>query len=152
MPEPRTVWMVQLDLGPDDVKGALSLRPEALVFTDAQGERTRTIRLRDVRKIKRIMGSPVLLVRSIEADAKRITAFYFTKPPALHPKEPDIDQPAPTLLGQLGRSGQPSRRKQRRTNAGYLASASNEVSEDLHAWTSEVRAAVSAARRADQER
>lgn len=152
MPEPITVWMVELDLGPDDVKGALALQPAALVFTYTSGDRTRTIRLADIRRVKRIMGSPVLLVRSIEADTKRITAFYFTKPPALHPKEPDAGEPAPTLLGQRGRSGQPSRRKQRRTNAGYLASASNEVSEDLHTWAKEVRAAVSVARQGERER
>jgi hypothetical protein len=144
--------MVQLDLGPDDVEGTLALGSQALVFTASGPASTRTIALTDVHKVKRIVGSPVLLVRSLENDAKRTTAFYFTKPPALHPEQPAPDTPPPTLMGPFARTGQPSKRKQRRNNAGYLASATHMVSGDLRAWTSAIRTAVSQARRAANER
>ena len=49
-------------------------------------------------------------------------------------------------MGPFNRNRPPSRRKQRRRNAGYLANASNVVDIDLQAWVKETRAAVAAAR------
>jgi len=144
--------MVQLDLGPDDVEGWLALGAQALEFTESVDARKRTIPLVEIHKVKRIMGSPVLLVHSVEGGARRTTAFYFTKPPALHPEQPAPGTPPPTLMGPFARTGQPSKRKQRRNNAGYLASATHMVSEDLRAWAPAIRTAVSQARRAANER
>ncbi|HJX07025.1 MAG TPA: hypothetical protein VJ736_03050 [Actinomycetota bacterium] len=145
MPEPTKVWMVQLDRSPDDVEGTLTLEGQALRF-DSPSLGIRSITLTGVERVKRIWGSPVLLVRSVEDGDKRVTAFYFSKPPPLHPQDPAPDAPAATLIGPFNRNRQPSRRKQRRRNAGYLANASNIVGDSLEVWVKETRAAVAAAR------
>jgi hypothetical protein len=145
MPEPTTSWMVQLELTTDDVEGTLSLDEEAIRFDVGDG-RTRTIALGDVTKVKRVIGSPVLVVHSTEGGAKRHTAFYFRKPPPLHPPEPEADAPA-TLIGPFDRSKSPSRRKQRRVNANYLATASTNAGDEMRDWHVAMRAAVAAAKR-----
>ena len=124
MPEPTRVWMVQLDRSPDDIEGTLSLEGTTLRF-DSPSVGIRTIALETVR---------------------RVTAFYFSKPPPLHPEEPTPGVAPPTLMGPFNRNRPASRRKQRRRNAGYLANASNLVDIDLRAWVKETRAAVAAAR------
>jgi hypothetical protein len=134
--------MVQLDRSPEDAEGLLVLHETALVFRDAGTEHTRTIGLTDIQRIKRVMGSPVLMVHSVEGGSKRVTAFYFTKPPALHPEQPTPEQPPPTLIGPFSRGKTPSRRKQRRKNASYLSVASGAVTEDLKTWVREIRSAV----------
>jgi hypothetical protein len=50
------------------------------------------------------------------------------------------------LIGPFNRNRAPSKRKQRRRNAGYLANAVNIVGDDLEVWVKETRAAVAAAR------
>ena len=137
--------MVQLDRSPDDIEGTLTLEPQALRF-DSPSLGIRSISLTAVERVKRIWGSPVLLVRSLEDGDKRVTAFYFTKPPPLHPDQVAPDEPPPTLAGPFGRNRPPSRRKQRRRNAGYLANSSNIVGDDLAIWVKETRAAISGAR------
>ncbi len=146
VPEPTKVWMVQLDRSSDDIEGTLTLEPTALRF-DSPSLGIRSISLTAVERVKRIWGSPVLLVRSLEDGDKRVTAFYFSKPPPLHPQQPSPDEPPPTLAGPFNRNRPPSRRKQRRRNAGYLANASNIVGSNLEVWVKETRAAIAAARR-----
>ena len=138
--------MVQLDRSPDDVEGTLTLEEQAIRF-DSPSLGIRSIALTTVERVKRIWGSPVLLVRSVEDGDKRVTAFYFSKPPPLHPEQAAADEPPPTLIGPFNRNRAPSRRKQRRRNAGYLANAVNIVGDDLEVWVKEMRAAVAAARR-----
>jgi hypothetical protein len=145
MPEPTRVWMVQLDRSPDDVEGTLTLEEQAIRF-DSPSLGIRSIALAEVERVKRIWGSPVLLVRWLEDGDKRVTAFYFSKPPPLHPDEAARDAPPPTLIGPFNRNRAPSKRKQRRRNAGYLANASNFVGDSLEVWVKETRAAVAAAR------
>jgi hypothetical protein len=145
MPEPTRVWMVQLDRSPDDVEGTLTLEDGSLRF-DSQSLGIRSIALTAVERVKRIWGSPVLLVRSVEDGDKRVTAFYFSKPPPLHPDHAVPDGPPPTLIGPFNRNRAPSKRKQRRRNAGYLANASNVVGDSIEVWVKETRAAVAAAR------
>jgi hypothetical protein len=145
MPEPTKVWMVQLDRSSDDVEGTLTLEEQALRF-DSPSLGIRSISLTEVERVKRIWGSPVLLVRSVEDGDKRVTAFYFSKPPPLHPDQGDSDAAPPTLMGPFNRNKPPSKRKQRRRNAGYLANASNILGDSLEVWVKETRAAVAAAR------
>ena len=137
--------MVQLDRSPDDVEGTLTLEEQAIRF-DSPSLGIRSIALITIERVKRIWGSPVLLVRSVEDGDKRVTAFYFSKPPPLHPDQSAPDEPPPTLIGPFNRNRAPSKRKQRRRNAGYLANAVNVVGDDLEVWVKETRAAVAAAR------
>ena len=146
MPEPTKVWMVQLDRSSDDIEGTLTLEDQALRF-DSPSLGIRSIALTAIERDKGIWGSPILLVRSLEEGDKRVTAFYFLKPPPLHPDgDSTPDAAPPTLMGPFNRNRAPSKRKQRRRNAGYLANASNIVGDSLEVWVKETRAAVAAAR------
>lgn len=146
MPEPLVVWMVELERSPDDIEGTLTLEERALRFERDDGGGGRTIDLTTVTKVKRVVGSPVLLVHSLEEGVKRATAFYLSKPPPLAPAAPPLDEPPPTLLFGNRGAKPPSRRKQRRANASYLANASTELGPIAKEWMLEVRAAVAAAR------
>jgi hypothetical protein len=147
MPDARVVWMVELDRSPDDVEGMLSLGQQAIRFAPTEGAGAREIALTDIHRVRRIWGSPVLIVHSFEAGARHDTAFYFTKPPPLHPPSSDgVDEAPPTLIGPFNRSRPPSRRKQRRSNAGYLANAAGLAGDEVKAWTKELRAAIAAIR------
>lgn len=144
MPEPMIVWMVELDLSPDDVEGILTLDEGALRFDRPDAGGGRTIELTNVTKVKRVVGSPLFLVHSLEDEVRRATAFYLSKPPPLHPST--RDEPPPTVM--LGRGGRvPSNRKQRRSNATYLTSASGALGPTAKEWVREIRAAIESARR-----
>jgi hypothetical protein len=145
MPEPLVVWMVELERSPDDIEGTLTLEERTLRF-ERDGGGDRTIDLTDVTKVKRVMGSPVLLVHTLEGGVKRATAFYLSKPPPLAPAAPPPDEPPPTLLFGNRGAKPASRRKQRRANASYLANASTELGPIAKEWMLEIRAAVAAAR------
>jgi hypothetical protein len=145
MPEATTVWMVQLDRSADDVEGTLELLDAAVRFVPAEGGAPLEIDLTEISRVKRVWGSPILMVHSVEDGRRHVTAFYFSKPPPLHPGAARDDEPA-TLIGPFNRNRPPSKRKQRRHNAGYLASASNVVVDQLRDWVKDVRAAVAAAR------
>ena len=147
MPEPMIVWMVELERSSDDLEGTLTLDEAALRFEGVDGVGGRTIGLADVTKVKRVVGSPLFLVHSLEEDMKRATAFYLSKPPPLAPAAPAPDRPPPTLLfGDRG-SKTPSKRRHRRANASYLTSASTELGPTAKEWVQEIRAAIAAARR-----
>ena len=148
MPYPMTVWMVELERGPDDVEGMLMLDERTLRFEPTEGSGVRTIDLTQVTKVKRVVGSPVLIVHSLEENVKRATAFYLSKPPPLAPAAPVPGEAPPTLLFGNRGAKPPSRRKQRRANAGYLASASTELGPTAKEWVVEIRAAVDAVRSA----
>jgi len=143
MPAPVTVWAV--DVGPEapleEVKGSLSLSSDALIFTprdDARPERR--LALADITKIRRLRGSPVLLVMRAGAGAEPLrTAFYFVQPPPL--ERPD-DDTRPTPFG-VGRN---TKRKVRRQNVRYLGLWNKEKKTVLVEWERQLRSAVSAAR------
>jgi hypothetical protein len=125
VPESTIVWRVQLGTGiaPTDVRGRLSLGESGLEFTAVKpGDDTR-IEYAAIRKVKRIRGSPVLLVDWTDRGAKRRTAFYFSQPPPLAavPRSPTIHPPGP--LGPFTRAT-PSKRQVARMNLGYLRSTS----------------------------
>jgi hypothetical protein len=146
MPEPMVVWMVELERSPDDIEGTLTLEERTLRFERDDGAGGRTIDLTHVTKVKRVVGSPVFLVHTLEEGVKRATAFYLSKPPPLAPAGPQPGEAPPTLI--FGNRGPKpaSKRKQRRANASYLANASTELGPTAKAWMLEIRAAVAAAR------
>jgi hypothetical protein len=148
MPEPMIVWMVELDRSPDDIEGMLTLDERSLRFERTDDGGGRTIELTQVTKVKRVVGSPVFLVHTLEEGVKRATAFYLSKPPPLAPAAPQPSEAPPTLLFGNRGAKPASKRKQRRANASYLASASTELGPTAKEWMLEVRAAAAAARRA----
>ncbi|HEX9124549.1 MAG TPA: hypothetical protein VF984_14515 [Actinomycetota bacterium] len=139
MPEEVTVWAVELGKSPKDRKGALSLEPEALRFTASDGVGHIRIPLSALRSVKRLRGSPVLIVVHQDQGSIARTAFYFVQPPPLQPpKNAPLDR-APNLFSGMGRT---SRRKTRRQNAGYLGMWSREKKAVVVEWVQAIRSAA----------
>jgi hypothetical protein len=139
MPEPATVWMVRLRRGARlrEVKGTLRMDETALVFIDRTTQAETRLPFRGTRKVKRVLGSPVLILSWLEGEGiPAETAFFFVQPPPLrteHAERSTQTQPA-TMLRQ------PSRRRQRRESIGYLTSRSRASRSTIKAWAKEIRA------------
>jgi hypothetical protein len=135
VPESTIVWMVQLGAGipPTDVRGRLRLGETGLEFTPVKPGDEARIEYAEIRKAKRIRGSPVLLVQWNRGGAKRRTAFYFSQPPPLTPvsRSPTLEPPGP--LGPFTRAT-PSKRQVARMNLGYLHSSNAANRELLREW------------------
>jgi hypothetical protein len=140
MPEPVRVWAVEL--GPetalDERKGTLALEADALVFTPAvEGRPGIRIPLEEIAKVRRLRGSPVLMVaRRLEGTTRR-TAFYFAQPP-----------PLGVMLGRqedrragLAALRNPKRRA-RRENVTYLGLVNRDTKPALAEWARAIRAAT----------
>ena len=135
-----TVWAVELakDVEPDEIKGTLELTGAALLFTPLDEARPGLrIALTDIVKVRRLRGSPVLMVERTIATGPRRTAFYFAQPPPLN-----------ALLGTT--TERPSglaafrspKRKARRDNVNYLGLTNREKKETLEEWVRAVREAM----------
>ena len=143
MPEPATVWMVKLQRVGDlrELKGTLRMDEEALVFTDRSTEVETRLPFAATRKVKRIVGSPVLILTwQNDAGATTQTAFYFAEPPPIRSAHGvGSPQPPPATVLQ-----QPSRRRQRREGIRYLTARSRSTSATIKGWAEEIRARVRA--------
>jgi hypothetical protein len=142
-----TVWMVELNAGtpPTDTRGALSIGQDALVF-EADGTASRTaIPFVDAQQAKRLRMSPVLLLRWRESARERQTAFYFVQPPPLDPPDEHLSVTPPGPFEMFRR---PSRRRQRRQNAGFLSVNAGHLRPTILAWAEEVQRRIAAARNA----
>ena len=135
-----TVWAVELarDVEPDEIKGTLELSDAALLFTPLDENRPGLrIALTDIIKVRRLRGSPVLMVERTIATGPRRTAFYFAQPPPLN-----------ALLGTMPErpSGlaafRSPKRKARRDNVNYLGLTNRQNKETLTEWVSAVREAM----------
>ncbi len=144
MPEPTTVWMVRLRKGEmGERKGLLTLDDEGLVFRDESLEQVRVVRFAQMRRAKRVKGSPILLV-SHEDDERgaKETAFYFTPPPPLTPGDPFA---VTESSGSMGRPMNPlaamrrnSKRRHMRDNVRYLTAKSGSRKPEINAWVQEI--------------
>jgi hypothetical protein len=148
--DPETVWMVELGRGdPTDVRGELSLEPEALVFTESGGGPSFRAELGGIRSARRVRGSPILMVVDETASGTRRTAFYFAQPPPLTPPEPGAE-PLPRSglsarpTGGFGAMRRTSKRRHMRTNIGYLTASSSGKKTLIKRWVAELRAAIAA--------
>jgi len=141
MLRPVTAWAVELgpETTPEDVKGTLALQGDSLAFSPAdEALPFLRIPLASISKVRRLRGSPVLMVVHGTQAALRRTAFYFAQPP-----------PLGVLLGQqtterpagLGAFRNPKRRA-RRDNVGYLGMTNREKKALLTEWVRAVRAAL----------
>jgi hypothetical protein len=138
-----TVWAVELGKGvqPDEIKGTLELGDDLLLFSPNDEARPSIrIALHDIAKVRRLRGSPVLMVERSTSSGARKTAFYFAQPP-----------PLATLLGApvekpggLAAFRNP-KRKARRDNVGYLGLMNREKKAALSEWVRAVKAGVSKA-------
>ena len=135
VPEPVTVWMVKLRRGGDlrEVKGTLLMGEDALVFVERKTEVETRLLFSDTSKVKRVIGSQVLVVRCDGADADADIAFYFVQPPPL----PGVESHAPPPTSVFH---QPSRRRQRRQGVGYLTGRARVTRTTIKEWVEELRA------------
>lgn len=95
----------------------------------------------DVAKVKRLRGSPVLLLEHGHSGRPTQTAFYFVQPPPMEPPEGSATM-RPTPLS-FGRSG---KRRARRQNVSYLGAWNREKKAQLREWEEEIRERVALAR------
>ncbi len=90
MPKASTVWMINARTGRMGWKGELTLTERRLVFEPTSKNNGEVaIELADVRRVRRVMGTPVLEVKLSTPNrlALEIVGFYFTKPPSLDDPE-----------------------------------------------------------------
>jgi hypothetical protein len=125
-------WAVRMGAGMDGAEGTLSLSDTHLVFDLEEEEGSVRIPLKDIRKAKRIRGSPILMVDADRDPAGSSGpvqfAFYAVEPPRLRPE------------------GRTSKGKLRRQSIIYLQSANTRYKDVLAVWERELRAAAEAAR------
>lgn len=136
MPDPITVWEVDLVRGRmGEREGVLILETERLVFRPmAEGAAERHLPLRKVRRVKRLLASPVLIVHHGEGASAIETAYYFVEPPTL-----------PTAAeAPSGRFGS-SRRKARRNAVQKLTGSNSGLRGLIREWEREVREAAARA-------
>lgn len=141
MPEPVTVWKVVLRRG--DVRereGTLSLDDDALVFEEpATASRTR-MAFSAIRSVKRLRGSPVLMIAHVESDEVVRTAFYFAQPPPLELSTRAPGGASERQIGPIAASRRSSRRRHQRDNVRYLTARAGRMKGPIDAWVMEIRA------------
>jgi hypothetical protein len=142
VPKPITVWAVELekDARLEDVKGTLRLAEEGLVFTPRdEGRPEARIALDEIAKVRRLRGSPVLMVVRSTPAGERRTAFYFAQPPPIAVITGEaIERPKTRSISDLRNP----RRKARRQNVSYLGVMNREKKQAVTEWVRAVRAAI----------
>jgi hypothetical protein len=130
MPEPTTVWAVDLVREPKkDHQGTLALEGGHLVFEPRSPSASPLrIPLEAIRRVRRLRGSPVLLVVHARSEMTLETAFYFVQPPPLEPVISGRDRP--TVLS----FGRGSKRRARRENVGYLGTGNRQKRVEIEEW------------------
>jgi hypothetical protein len=142
VPKPVTVWAVELekDARLEDVRGTLRLAEGALVFTPRdEGRAEERIPVEEVMKVRRLRGSPVMMVVRSSPGGERRTAFYFVQPPPIGVIIGEaVERPQSRSISDLRNP----RRKARRENVSYLGVMNREKKQALREWVSAVRAAI----------
>ena len=127
MPDITTVWVVHLEQGnPLDTKGTLALHEAEVAFSGEDGREMR-IPLRRVRQIKRVLGSPIMIIAHDGDEGRRRTAFYFTQPPPLHTAEEE---------------NRIRRKRAKKAGVGYLGRQNVDRKPLIKAWVEEIREAI----------
>jgi hypothetical protein len=127
MPEITTVWAVYLDQGsPLDTRGTLVLTDTEVAFSGDDGRRTR-IPLTRIRRVKRVLGSPIMIVAHDDERGRHRTAFYFSEPPPLHPPE------------EVSRM---RRKRAKKASVGYLGQQNINRKPVIKRWVEEIEDAI----------
>jgi hypothetical protein len=127
MPDITTVWVVHLEQGnPLDTKGTLALHETEVAFSGEDGREMR-IPLGRVRQIKRVLGSPIMIIAHDGDEGRRRTAFYFTQPPPLHTAEEE---------------NRIRRKRAKKASVGYLGRQNVDRKPLIKGWVEEIREAI----------
>jgi hypothetical protein len=145
MPEPTTVWMVRLRKGEmGERKGLLTLDVDGLVFRDESLEQVRTLPFEQVKRVKRVKGSPILIVSHDDDRGVRQTAFYFTEPPPLTPADPfaltESSGSARRPMSPFAAMRRTSKKRHMRENVRYLTAKAGNRKPEIQAWVEEISA------------
>ena len=138
------MWEVELGKpeSPGEVKGTLELSDRNLIFTPRDEARsTVRIALDEIAKVKRLRGSPVLMVIRETAAGPQRTAFYFVQPPPMIPLHGE-----PVERGRGLAAFRNPKRQARRDNISYLGLMNRENKATLKEWVRAVEAAAARAR------
>jgi hypothetical protein len=119
--EPTTVWAARLGSPDEGIKGFLVLETEHVSFTSDLSNVEIRIPLLDVRRVRRILGSPVMVV---EHDGS-VVAFYFAQPPPVITTKQPLE-----------------RRRQRASTVTYLGGTNSEKRKDIKRWVRAIRDAA----------
>lgn len=137
--------MVELAHGADlhEVRGTMRMDDGGVAFVDGENERHVLIPFGTIRRVRRVLGSPVLVVGWGDQDGSRDTAFYFVKPPPMRSKTagssservaPDGQRPSPTIPRER------PKHRERRHNIGYLTASSKQTRATIQEWATEISA------------
>ena len=139
------VWMVPLRQGStEEQRGVLTLEAPHLVFTDRREGSRLEIPLADIRKARRVRGSPIMVLTLDEGPGRCDLAFYFAQPPPLKSQQKASDRPRLlTPFGGVGgdESSGKTTKKVMRTNVSYLSQASASKKPEIQAWLKAIREA-----------
>jgi hypothetical protein len=129
--EPITVWAVRLGEYTDEVRGKLALDEEQsrLSFLHDKESKTTHISLGSIRRVRRLVGSPVLVVDFTVDDGMGRMAFFFAQPPPVQQA---------TLVGRG--------RREKRRNIQFLMGENAARSSDVKRWRDAVKRAAREAR------
>jgi hypothetical protein len=81
--EPSEVWMVSRETGQQGWAGIIKLDGAAFMFLPLDGGAPRSFPLDEIRKVHRVVGSPVLELKMAPPAEHRLVGFYFIQPPSL---------------------------------------------------------------------
>jgi hypothetical protein len=130
---PARVWLSRLGTGQGEIEGTLGLTATHLRFDHRRGTLHEHIPLDAIRKVKRPLGSPLVLVEYVRDDHPVRVVFFFAQPPP-------FDQTS---------SSQMRGRRTRSDNAGYMWQQSGNVAVLARSWRDAIRRAAKRARTAD---
>jgi hypothetical protein len=141
MVEETVVWMVPLAQGNSaEHRGMLTLETPNLIFTDPDTERV-SVPLAEIRKAKRVRGSPIMVLTIGDGPARREIAFYFAPPPPLKAQPRPLDRPRLTPFGGV-RDSDKTTKKIMRTNVSYLHQANASKKAEIEEWLTAIREAM----------
>lgn len=127
MPIPTTVWLARPGL-PEGQRGTLSIEDDTLTFVSDAGQRV-PIRGREIERVRRQRGSPVLEVRYRREGEERVALFFFIEPPSLEDRS---TTPSPlTMIGIRGMGRMPGMSR--------LRAANRRLKPVVEAWSKAVR-------------
>jgi hypothetical protein len=117
------VWMVNARTGLQGRQGRLRLAGTRLVFEPRSNSFGDTVlQVAEIKKVRRVRGSPVLEVSVDRPDFPELTGFYFVKPPDLRENE------AGSFLPFFGR------RRARKSSLNVLRGANVRTRDEIEDW------------------
>jgi cytochrome P450 len=122
------VWAVRLGGQDSEARGTLAISGADLTFTHDRHTKDASLPLKSIRRVRRPLGSPVIVVEWKAGEDLRRIAFYFAQPPPLEPGTP-------------GR-----RRRHRRQSVRYLMHENAGRRDSVREWRKDILAAVRTAK------